>query len=139
MVYPLSENWQHLLGIFRKFSLRWWKRYQLRSWINYGKRYQSSTHRTWIKGRSVSHINKGGGVDTQQPYQWSDNGRDCYIRWFSQRRGSMLILKDFYLSMRDCMKRIADCLWWDWDVGSSLFFWKWPQLYQAWDKEGQPH
>ena len=22
MIYPLAENWQHLLGIFRKFSLR---------------------------------------------------------------------------------------------------------------------
>ena len=25
MMSPLAENWQHLLGIFWKFSLRWWK------------------------------------------------------------------------------------------------------------------
>ena len=31
MVHPLVENWQHLLGIFRKFSLWWWKRRQLKS------------------------------------------------------------------------------------------------------------
>ena len=37
------------------------------------------------------------------------------------------------------MKRIADCLWWEWDAGSSLLFWKWYQKYQAWDREGQPH
>ena len=29
MVHPLPENWQHLLSIFRKFSLRWRKRRQL--------------------------------------------------------------------------------------------------------------
>ena len=23
MIHPLAENWQHLLGIFWKFSLRW--------------------------------------------------------------------------------------------------------------------
>ena len=39
MMHPLVENWQHLLGIFWKFSLQWWKRHQLRSWIAFGKRY----------------------------------------------------------------------------------------------------
>ena len=24
-------------------------------------------------------------------------------------------------------------------MGSSLFFWKWPQQYQAWSRKGQPH
>ena len=37
MIQLLEENWQHLLGIFRKFSLKWWKRRQLRSWIAFGK------------------------------------------------------------------------------------------------------
>ena len=41
--------------------------------------------------------------------------------------------------MKECMKHIADCLWWEWDAGSLLFFWKWPQQYQAWDMEGRPH
>ena len=111
MINPLAENWQHLLGNFRKFSLRWWKRRQLRSWIDFGKRYQSSyhiTHNTWIKGRSVSHINKYGGVETQKVYQWYGNGRDGYIRWYSQRRGLIPIPKDCYLPMRECMKRIAN-------------------------------
>ena len=37
------------------------------------------------------------------------------------------------------MKLIANCLWCEWDAGSSLFFWKWPQLYQAWDRGGKPN
>ena len=86
MMHPLAGNWQHLLGIFRNFSLGWWKRRQLRSWIAFGKRYQSSsniTHKTWIKGRSISHIDKDGGVDTQKLYQWYGNGRYGYISWCS--------------------------------------------------------
>ena len=31
MMHPLKENWRQLLGIFWKFSLRWWKRRHLRS------------------------------------------------------------------------------------------------------------
>ena len=82
MVHPLSENWQRLLGIFQKFSLRWWICHQIRSWIAFAKRYHTSyhiTHRTWIQGWSVSYINKDEGVDTQQVYQWSDKGRGGYI------------------------------------------------------------
>ena len=111
MVHPLEENWQHLLGIFWKFSLRWWKHRQLRSCIAFGKRYQSSshiTHRTWIKGQYVSHINKCGGVDTQQIYKWSGKRRDCYIIWSSQWRGLITILKECYLPIRECMKRISN-------------------------------
>ena len=96
MMHLLSENWQYLLEIYRKFSLRWWKLRQLRSWIAFRKRYQSSSHitnKTWIKGRSISHTNQYGGVDTQKVYQWYGNGRDGYIIWCSQRRGLIPILK----------------------------------------------
>ena len=82
MIHPLEENWQHFLGIFRKFSLQWWKRRQLRSCIAFGKKYQSSSHitqKTWIKGRYISHVNQDGWVDTQKVYQWYGNGRDGYI------------------------------------------------------------
>ena len=33
VVNPLAENWQSLLCVFWKFSLRWWKLCQLSSWI----------------------------------------------------------------------------------------------------------
>ena len=39
MIQPLAENWQQLLEISQKFSLRWWKHRQLRSCIAFGKRY----------------------------------------------------------------------------------------------------
>ena len=96
MVNTLAENWQYLLSIFPKFSLRWQKRRQLRSWIAFKKRYQISSHineRSRIKEKPVSYINKGRGVNTQKEYQWSNNGRDCSIRWSSKQRVLIPILK----------------------------------------------
>ena len=37
------------------------------------------------------------------------------------------------------MKRITNFSWWEWDAVYSLLFCKWPQLYQAWAREGQPN
>ena len=37
------------------------------------------------------------------------------------------------------MKRIDNYSWREWDAGSSLLLWKWPQLYQAWAREFQPN
>ena len=114
MIHLLAENWQNLLGIFRKFSFWWWKRRQLRSWISFGESYQifsHITHKTWIKVLSVSHINQDGEFDTHKVYQWYGNGRDGYIRWCSQRRVLIPILKDCYLPMRECMKHTANFLW----------------------------
>ena len=51
----------------------------------------------------------------------------------------MPILKDFYLPMRECMKRIAVSSWWEWYTGSSLLIWKWTKLYPSLAREGQNH
>ena len=42
-------------------------------------------------------------------------------------------------SARDCIRRAAGSSWWEWDQGSSLFFWRWPRGYRKWALEGQPH
>ena len=79
MIHPLVENWQHLLGIFWKFSLQWWKHRKLRSWIAFGKDIRSPpislTRYGSRSDMSVTSI-KTEGVDTQQVSQWYGNGRD---------------------------------------------------------------
>ena len=30
----------------------------------------------------------------------------------------------------DCIRRAELASWWNWDGGSSLFFWRWPEIYQ---------
>ena len=139
MVYPLADNWQSLLCIFWKFSLRWRKLRQLRSCIAFEKRYHRSSHinhMSCIKGKSVINTNQGEVVNTQKDYKWSYTGRECYIRCYNQRRLLIPILTDLYLPMEYCIKIISDLLWWEWDTGSSLLFLRWPKLYQLWSWEG---
>ena len=79
----------------------------LSSWISFGKMYHRSSHlnkKSWIKGKSVSKINKGRGVNTQKEYKWSDKGIYCYILWYSKQKVLIPTLMDFYLPMKDCMK-----------------------------------
>ena len=41
--------------------------------------------------------------------------------------------------MRDCVKRCVEASWWEWEGGSSLFFWRWPDTHVKWAMTGQPH
>ena len=36
----------------------------------------------------------------------------------------------------DALKRLAYSSWWSWDVGSTLFFWRWPRRYQRAIRDG---
>ena len=36
----------------------------------------------------------------------------------------------------DALRRLAFSSWWSWDVGSTLFFWRWPQRYQRSIRDG---
>ena len=37
---------------------------------------------------------------------------------------------------RDAVSRAANCTWWDWDAGSTLYFWRWPKRVQQAVRDG---
>lgn len=39
---------------------------------------------------------------------------------------------------RDCHFRIAGASWWDWECGSTLFFWRWPTYARHLARDGHP-
>ncbi len=39
---------------------------------------------------------------------------------------------------RDCLRRLANCSWWNWDEGSALFFWRWPKAHRKSIRDGTP-
>jgi len=39
---------------------------------------------------------------------------------------------------RDALERAANCTWWNWDAGSTLFFWRWALPFQAKVRDGTP-
>ena len=61
---------------------------------------------------------------------WKKNVRMSFLEWYDEvgklRREKEDIFRD---GMKACAK--ADqCSWWNWDKGSSIFFWRWPPDYQ---------
>jgi hypothetical protein len=39
---------------------------------------------------------------------------------------------------RDCVNRISDCYWWNWDGGCTPFFWRWPLEFRIHMWDGTP-
>ena len=37
---------------------------------------------------------------------------------------------------RDAIARAANSTWWDWDAGSTLYFWRWPKRVQQAVRDG---
>ena len=40
---------------------------------------------------------------------------------------------------RECLEKACGATWWEWDKGSRLFYWHWPERVRAWARSGQPH
>ena len=58
------------------------------------------------------------------------NVRRSFSKWFGEvgkhRSEKENIFRD---GMKACAK-VNQCSWWNWDKGSSIFFWRWPRHYQ---------
>ena len=48
-----------------------------------------------------------------------------YIKWREQSD----CFSEFDADAADCIRRVANATWWNWDQGSRPLFWKWPEDY----------
>jgi hypothetical protein len=65
---------------------------------------------------------------------WADDGGEInYRRWWKNR--FLSTAKD-YVPAGDAIRRAADSSWWNWDQGSRLFHWRWPEFYQEVIRDG---
>ena len=64
--------------------------------------------------------------------KWSSTGLASYTSWWHSRSR---VDKDSVVGF-DCLLRIADCSWWEWDGGSTLFFWRWPVEFRLAIRDG---
>jgi hypothetical protein len=61
------------------------------------------------------------------------SGKSTYSTWWhrSPRAGN----QDMEI-VRDCVRRICDSSWWNWDGGSTPFFWRWPSEFRTQMRDG---
>jgi hypothetical protein len=66
-------------------------------------------------------------------------GRERYRQWMDRLKTHPMAKGD-WLPARVCFHKAADASWWNWDMGSRLFFWNWPGVtHRLWARDGQPH
>jgi hypothetical protein len=54
-------------------------------------------------------------------FSWSDGGEAGYVHWW---KSIERVKKPNVKVGRDCLMRVADFTWWNWDGGSTPFFWR---------------
>jgi hypothetical protein len=103
----LNTQEGNVLTLLRNVMLQRWIRITTRSFLVY-LNLEKVTHEIvkWDKGK----------------YGWSMSGKSTYITWWhgSPRAGN----QDMEIE-RDCVRRICDSSWWNWDGGYTPFFWRW--------------
>jgi hypothetical protein len=57
--------------------------------------------------------------------------------WYSKRKDNDEIRKDSN-AMADVMHQVYVCDWWEWNMGSTLFFWHWHHEFKGSVHDGIP-
>lgn len=126
------ERWRWALEKIRSHDdwlIRRWRRNAMRTMGRFVARHRG------VKKLGV-HWAKA-----KQRYEWTGNGnRGGQARWREEHstraHRKVRVITE---SAREALGRVLGASWWDWDAGSSLFFWAWPESHVRWAMEGQPH
>ncbi len=139
-------RWRWALMKIRAGALRYWRRKMTRDFLAYirdeyvSHRVDSERPISWVQA-SLKRRKLAGETRTVLCYDWTEEGRDHYLKnWKRVRaiRGRPEVESSWSVG-RDCIRRTANSLWWDWAEGSALLFWRWPASHMDWAREGQPH
>ena len=128
------ERWRWALEAFRNIWLiRRWRRNVARSLCSFLRITRNRRHvEQMVFWRSRRRGRPGEG------YVWSARGKAEYKRHWMEWRASKEREK-MLASGVEALGRALEATWWDWDWGSSLFFWRWPDSHILWARDGQPH
>jgi hypothetical protein len=70
-------------------------------------------------------------------FSWSDAGDAGYVLWWESRERERAKNPSVKVG-RDCLVRVADYTWWNWDGGSTPFFWRWPEEFRSTIRDRAP-
>jgi hypothetical protein len=131
-----TERDKAALNLLRLRCLRFWKRSTVKDLVRYlstksGKTAKNTKNKSEASPLTEcgSHVYKGS---TNSLRKWTATGRVRYTSWWDSRPR---LDKDAVVGL-DCVLRVADSTWWDWDGGSTIFFWRWPAEFRVSVRDG---
>jgi hypothetical protein len=99
------------------------------------RRWRKITTRSFFNFLDLKSINPVIAKWDHGKYGGLTSGKGDYCTWWngSPRAGN----QDVEIG-RDFVQRICDSSWWNWDGGSTLFFWRWPSEFRTQMRDGIP-
>ena len=126
----VHRRWElkHAMNVMRKFLLWRWKRKVMRDFL----KYYHDTCRKWDEVRR--NINyRDWLMLSNGKLSWSEQGRDAYKMIFKNRTQAT---RNYWMKGSDAVRRALKSSWWEWEEGSSPFYWRWPSWYQRYIRDG---
>ena len=144
----------NLFEKFRDFNLRWYCQKVRRSFVAY---LRITYGDNWYELANGGSSNRASGKrkrndrDEEEDTNWgqqkeskSEEDRAKLNNWNVDKGKAKLcpqdklrkdLLKDLKVG-RDAIRRACLASWWEWDGGSTLFFWRWPKEYRKDVRDG---
>ena len=148
------------LNVLRRYLVRAWRKRVTKSFFRWlDRRYQTEFLEIrmakrlgggpWYESAPGAPANQIRMVSCSEwirdlgKYQWKGGNPSGYKLWHFER--GIVCGKDLEAA-RDAVRRATEASWWEWDLGSAPFFWRWPEWYhkvmrdglQIWVKRGGP-
>jgi hypothetical protein len=114
------------LNALRRLGLNFFRRAVLRGFLSYVKKLHGSKLATMTVVRALE-------ISPHTRYSWTVTGRSNYRVWWQKHWGGFRLDAEAGL---DAVTRAADSSWWDWDLGSAPFYWRWPEEYRVTIRDG---
>ena len=145
-------RWRWAMFKIRGAVLRWCRRRLLRSALEFTQSLRAKGLRldhtrnlasSWVEAR------KSSDGKFMPPFHWRGErstppgvirpGKIDYQAFWKRERDSSEGTTRSLLVAKDCVRRAADALWWEWSAGSTLNFWNWSPSRFHWARDGHEH
>ena len=67
---------------------------------------------------------------------WKKKVERSFTLWYDEKGNHQDNDGGILTAGEDAIQRAKACSWWKWELGSSIFFWRWADFYQRRAREG---
>jgi hypothetical protein len=142
-------RWRWALFKIRAAVLRWCRRRLQRSALAFTKGLGVRSGHPRKLASSYVEASKSAEGKFVPPFHWRGERvtppgvirpgkRDYQAFWKEERNRSEGTTRSLLVA-KDCVRRAADAVWWEWSAGSTLNFWNWSSAWFYWARDGQEH